>query len=369
LAASQKAERADTLSATALADVWRLSAANGSLELLYTKAHLQSSLQTLAQQRLTEADTLLLPPAAEIEAHSILASTPVGNLMPGWRIALSAKGRPSLDTAAKARISLYLWTGLLITAGIVLLSIITAGYLNRQIRQSRLKNDLIATVSHELKTPLSSMRLFVDTLLEEHADREEGNKTHTRDYLRLIHKENLRLSRLIDDFLTFSRMERGKQPFVMRPCRIETLVHPALEAVRKKLETSDFEITTEIAPDLPLIQADGDFMLTVLINLIENAYKYSGDSKKIRISAYRRDRHLCIEVQDWGIGVSRRHHKKIFNRFYRVDQSLSRETDGCGLGLNIVSFIVKAHSGKIEVASELNQGSLFRVRLPISEGC
>jgi signal transduction histidine kinase len=150
----------------------------------------------------------------------------------------------------------------------------------------------------------------------------------------------------------------------MQPCRVETLVHPALEAVQKKLETSDFAVTIDIAPDLPQINADADFMLTALINLIDNAHKYSGDSKRIRIAAYRRDKHVCVEVQDWGIGMSRRHHKKIFNRFYRIDQSLSRETDGCGLGLNIVSFVVQAHKGKIEVESELNHGSLFRLRLP-----
>jgi len=359
LATQRKLERASTLSATALVDTWRLSIAGDAVELLYTKTYLQSGLHALAQQRFPEVGVLLLPPTSEIKTDGVLASTPVGKLMPGWRVTLSAHGAAS-SAVATARISLYFWVGILITASIVLLSLITAGYLNRQIRQNRLKNDLIATVSHELKTPLSSMRLFVDTLLDE----PPGTASNTKEYLQLIRKENLRLSRLIDDFLTFSRMERGKQPFVMRPCRIETLVHPALQAVQKKLETSDFEVTIDIAPDLPPINADADFMLTALINLFDNAHKYSGDSKRILIAAYRRDKHVCIEVRDWGIGMSRRHHKKIFNRFYRIDQSLSRETDGCGLGLNIVSFIVKAHTGKIEVESEPNQGSLFRLCLP-----
>jgi signal transduction histidine kinase len=362
LAAPRKMELTPTLSATALADTWRLSLAGDAVELLYTKTYLQSALQALAQQKFPEVGVLLLPPTGEIRTDGVLASTPVGKLMPGWRVTLSAKEGAS-GAAATARISLYLWAGILITGSIVLLSVITGGYINRQIRENRLKNDLIATVSHELKTPLSSMRLFVDTLLDE----QPGTASNTKEYLQLILKENLRLSRLIDDFLTFSRMERGKQPFVMQPCRIETLVHPALQAVQKKLETSDFEVTIDIAPNLPQINADADFMLTALINLIDNAHKYSGDSKRILIAAYRRDKHICIEVQDWGIGMSRRHHKKIFNRFYRIDQSLSRETDGCGLGLNIVSFIVKAHTGKIEVESELNQGSLFRLCLPAIE--
>lgn len=364
LAASHRIARAPTLSPTALADTWRLSSANYPLEMLYTTTHLQSVLRTLAQRKFTDSDVLLLPPADDIKADSILASMPLGNLMPGWRIALSAKEDALFKTEAKAQISLYFWIGILITASIVLLSVITASYLNRQIKQNRLKNDLIATVSHELKTPLSSMRLFVDTLLEEQPDKEASATANTQEYLRLIHKENLRLSRLIDNFLTFSRMERGKQPFVMRPCQIDTLVRAALEAMQEKLETSGFEVTTGITPDLPLVDADADFILTALINLIDNAYKYSGDSKRIRVGAHCRGRHVCIEVQDWGIGLSRRHYKKIFNRFYRVDQSLSRETDGCGLGLNIVDFIVKAHSGRTEIESELNKGSLFRLCLP-----
>lgn len=359
LAAPRKMERTSTLSATALEDTWRLSIAGDAVELLYTKAHLQSALQALAQQKFPEVGVLLLPPTSAIETDGVVASTPASKLMPGWRVTLSVKADAS-GAAATARISLYFWTGILITASIVVLSLITAGYLNRQIRLNRLKNDLIATVSHELKTPLSSMRLLVDTLLDE----QPGTASNTKEYLQLIRKENLRLSRLIDDFLTVSRMERGKQPFVMQPCRIKTLVHPALEAVQKKLETSDFEVTIEIAPDLPPINADADLMQTALINLIDNAHKYSGDSKRIFIAAYRRDEHVCIEVRDWGIGMSRRHHKKIFNRFYRIDESLSRETDGCGLGLNIVGFIVEAHKGKIEVESELSQGSLFRLCLP-----
>jgi signal transduction histidine kinase len=369
LDASHRIERIATLSPTALRDTWRLSSANYPLEMLYTKTHLQSVLRTLAQGKFAESGVLLLPPADDIKADSIVASMPIGGVMPGWRIALSAKEDLLLKTEAKAQISLYFWTGILITASIVLLSIITASYLNRQIKQNRLKNDLIATVSHELKTPLSSMRLFVDTLLEEQSDKEASATTNTREYLKLIHKENLRLSRLIDNFLTFSRMERGKQPFFMQPCQIDALVHAALEAVREKLDASGFEVTTDITPNLPLIDADADFMLMALINLIDNAYKYSGDSKRIRIGAHCRGRHICIEVQDWGIGLRRRDYKKIFNRFYRVDQFLSRETDGCGLGLNIVDFIVKAHSGKIEVESELNKGSLFRLYLPTVEAC
>jgi signal transduction histidine kinase len=225
---------------------------------------------------------------------------------------------------------------------------------------NRLKNDFIATVTHELKTPLASMRGLVDTLLE-------GNYENARtvpEYLQLVSQENKRLTHLIDSFLTFSRMERNKQVFDFHPASPDEITKTAIEAIQTKLDDGRCAFTWNIEENLPTVNVDTDAMVTVLINLLDNAYKYTNSNKQIELTVYEQDSVICFAVKDNGIGISRRIQKKIFNRFYQVDSRLSRRTEGCGLGLSIVKFIVDAHKGTIELESELNKGSTFRVKLP-----
>src|SRR4030042_4811045 len=154
----------------------------------------------------------------------------------------------------------------MIAAGLLALQVI-----GRQIRLNKLKNDFIATVSHELKTPLASRRVLVDTLLE-------GNykdQQQVREYLELTSKENTRLSRLIDNFLTFSRMERNKQAFEIVKTNPALIAHAAAEAVKTKFANRRCHFKLHIAEDLPYVMADRDAMVTVLVNLLDNEYKYS----------------------------------------------------------------------------------------------
>jgi len=230
----------------------------------------------------------------------------------------------------------------------------------RQMKLNRLKNDFIATISHELKTPLSSMRVLADTLLEgDYKDQQTA-----REYLELICKENKRLSRLIDNFLTFSRMERNKQAFEMEQAGPAEIGRAAAEAVKTKFSKGRCDLALDIADDLPDVLADRDAMVTVLVNLLDNAYKYSRDDKRIELKAYADDGSVCFVVRDNGIGISRRVAKKIFKRFYQADRTLSRRAEGTGLGLSIARFIVDAHNGTISVDSKPEQGSTFMVRLP-----
>ena len=239
---------------------------------------------------------------------------------------------------------------------IVVLAFGLAMYLRRQMSLTRLKNDLIATVSHELKTPLSAMRVLTDTLL----DGRLPNEKDQRDYLQLIARENLRLSRLIDNFLTFSRMERNKAAFEFRPLRVQVLVDAALEALGDRAA-----IVKVSAPPQLMVQGDADALVTLLVNLLDNAWKYSGEKKEIELSAEQvSDDVVEIRVRDNGIGIARRHQRRIFQRFYQVDRQLSRASGGCGLGLAIVQFIAKAHHAEVSVASQPGRGSTFCVRLP-----
>jgi signal transduction histidine kinase len=245
-----------------------------------------------------------------------------------------------------------------------LMGAFTGNVFRRQMRLASLKTDLVAAVSHELKTPLASMRLLVDSLLEESAP----DPVKTREYLQLIAGENHRLTRLIENFLTFSRIERNRQRFDFAPLQPSGVIQAAASLMRERLQPPACLFEIEAEPDLPLLRADEDALVTVLLNLIDNAYKYTpatqGTTRKISVRAHHAAGEVVFEVADNGIGIAPRDQKRIFRRFYRVDQRLARETQGCGLGLSIVDFIVRAHGGKVSVRSRPGAGSTFIVRIP-----
>ena len=286
----------------------------------------------------------------------------LADCFPGWKVELYFKGGDIFDKAADRQIAIYIWTGALVILLILVVGAFAARAIGRQIRLNKMKNDFIATVSHELKTPLSSMRVLVDTLLE-------GNikdETQTEEYLRMTAKENERLSRMIDSFLTFSRMERNKKAFEMTPANPASIANDAAEAVRTKYAVHNCQFTVDIAENLPQIHADHGAMVTVLVNLLDNACKYTGDQKQIALNVFAEKDNVCFAVSDNGIGLAHRHIRKIFDSFYQVDNSLARKVEGCGLGLSIVKFIVDAHKGKISVDSRPGKGSTFTVKIPVS---
>ena len=204
------------------------------------------------------------------------------------------------------------------------------------------------------------MRALVDTLL---AGRYR-NEQQLREYLDLIAKENVRLGHLIENFLTFSRLERGRQQFRFEALEPARVVAEAVAALKEKLGASHCAFASQVEPGLPRIRGDADALSTVLINLLDNAYKYTDAEKRISTRAYAQGRQVCFEVADNGIGFDRSEAKKIFDRFYQVDQSLTRQRGGCGLGLGIVQYIVRAHGGAVQVESEPGKGSTFRVTIP-----
>ncbi|MCU0915123.1 MAG: HAMP domain-containing histidine kinase [Planctomycetes bacterium] len=298
----------------------------------------------------------------ETTSREPCAAGPLGRYFPGWTVQLFFKGGDVFERAASEHVAVYTWTGVLFILLILVSGAVAAQSIGRQVQLNKLKNDFIATVTHELKTPLASMRVLVDTLLEGNY----RNPNQVTEYLQLISRENERLSRLIDNFLTFSRMERNKQAFQMCPVSPVSIARTAAEAVKTKLGRGHCCFETEIPDELPTIRADHDAMVTVLVNLLDNAYKYSSEDKCIRLSAGAADGAVCFTVRDNGLGIPRRALKRIFRRFYQVDRSLSRRTEGCGLGLSIAKFIVDAHQGTIAVESKPGQGSTFTVRIPVA---
>lgn len=296
---------------------------------------------------------------SENSDETVFLRAPLGKFFPGWNAEVHFSDVDIFERTANRQKVIYIWAGLLAIAVMAAAGLLTAQAVGKQIKINKLKNDFIATVSHELKTPLASMRVLVDTLLE-------GNyrdQQQVTDYLQLISKENERLSGLIDNFLTFSRMERNKQAFAMARTRPTAIVDAAAEAVKTKFAGGRCAFEVKADENLPEVMADRDAMVTVLVNLLDNAYKYSDDDKRIELSAFVEDGSVCFRVCDNGLGMSRRAVKKIFARFYQVDRSLSRRAEGCGLGLSIAKFIVDAHKGTISVDSKPGQGSVFTIRL------
>jgi len=199
----------------------------------------------------------------------------------------------------------------------------------------------------------------VDTLLSS----ERLDEPRTREYLELIAGENQRLGRLIEDFLSFSRLERNKQTFDKRLVDPADIVNAAARAVRGRHASDDCRFDVDVEKNLPQIVADPDALSTVLINLLDNACKYTPEGESIVLRAGRENGDVVFAVQDHGIGLSRRAARRVFDRFYQVDDSLSRSKGGMGLGLAIVKFIVDAHDGEVRVDSRSGEGSTFTVRM------
>jgi signal transduction histidine kinase len=284
---------------------------------------------------------------------------PFGKFFPGWRAEIRFSDVDIFEKTANRQKMVYIWAGLLAIGLMVAAGLATAQTVGKQIKINKLKNDFIATVSHELKTPLASMRVLVDTLLEG-SYRDQRQVT---EYLELVSKENERLTGLIENFLTFSRMERNKRAFVMARTSPAAIARDAAEAVKTKFGKGRCSFEVNVRGDLPDVNADRDAIVTVLVNLLDNAYKYSYDDKRIELSVSCEYGSVCFRVSDNGAGIARRSVKKIFNRFYQVDRSLARRAEGCGLGLSIAKFIVDAHKGTISVESKPGQGSTFTVCL------
>lgn len=346
---------------------FQIKAAEKTLVVLLDRTTLVACLQIWLQQVLPSGIPFQLQEDGQTRV-SLVGETEVPLLtaafcdyLPGWTLDVMYPLDGILDQMAQRQTTTYIWTGSLVILLLFLLGLILTGSLRRQVQLHRLKNDFIATVTHELKTPLASMRLLVDTLLEgRYRDQEQ-----VTEYLQLVAKENKRLTGLIDNFLTFSRMERNKQAFTFQARDACEIALDAAQAVRAKMTTPGTRFSLDVPDTLPRINADHDAMVTVLMNLLDNAFKYSGEDKHIELRAQEFDGRVCYKVRDNGWGIPRGAQRRIFSKFYQVDRSLTRRREGCGLGLSIIKFIVDAHPGAtIAVDSRVGKGSTFTVCLP-----
>jgi signal transduction histidine kinase len=279
-----------------------------------------------------------------------------------WSLSLIATGSSPLGLLTHSRVPLYLWALVLIVGALAIGIGLTLRAVMREARISRLKTDFVSSVSHDLRTPLTSIRMFTETLLLGRVQSREEEK----ECLEIIAHEAERLSRLTERILDFARMEAGRKPYNLVPTRLTDVIDHALAATRPLVQEQGFEVAVEVAPDLPAVPADPDALVEALINLLTNAIKYSPEDKHITLTARRAGAGVAIAVADRGIGIAKGEHARIFETFYRVDCRRTTEVDGSGIGLSLVKHIVDAHGGKIDVDSSPGRGSVFTIHLPTS---
>ncbi len=239
--------------------------------------------------------------------------------------------------------------------------ILTHRNVAKEMALARLKSDFVSNVSHELRTPLSLIRLYAETLEMGRITSQE--KTH--EYYQIIRKESERLTALINNILDFSRIEAGRKEYDFRETDLSELVRATLESYRYQIEQSGFTFEEKLARNLPPMKVDREAMARSLLNLVNNALKYSQDSRYIGVNLYPDSDRVKLEVIDHGIGIPRGEQGKIFEKFYRVGDPLVHNTKGSGLGLSLVKHIVNAHGGDVSVDSTPGQGSKFTIALPL----
>jgi signal transduction histidine kinase len=233
---------------------------------------------------------------------------------------------------------------------------------DREARLAQAKSNFVANVSHELKTPLSLLSLFSE-ILELGRVKNEEKKI---EYYRIIRHESLRLNKMIDNILDFSKIEAGRKTYNFAAADMAEVIENVLSSYRYQIINSGFDVQTNMQASLPPVLIDREAMAQAISNLLDNGIKYSGEVKQLSITTETVRSNLSIEIADHGIGIPRTEQAKIFEKFYRVGNGLVHDVKGSGLGLSLVKHIIEAHEGTISVESNVGQGSVFRILLPLA---
>jgi len=283
-----------------------------------------------------------------------------GKTLYAWRIQTLPKNVDELQAQAETErllgVLLIPVSTLIIAVGLAVVLLTVAA----ERRTSRLKSDFIANVSHELKTPLSLIRMFGELLA---TGKHKGNES-PKEYAEIITREAERLSHLIDNVLDFARIERGKASYDFAEGALEDVIERALDVCRYRVEKEKMRLRTDLQRDLPPVRMDENAMTLVVLNLVDNAVKYAAEGKEIEVRLYRTPGGVTLSVKDRGPGIPLDEQPRIFERFYRARTARDRNVRGSGIGLALVKHIVEAHGGRLAVVSIPGIGSTFSVALP-----
>lgn len=286
---------------------------------------------------------------------------PIGNGLQGVGVQWLS---PDMPAGWRAMItSRFYVMSLAIVLGVVLLG----GYflwrdVRRELHLAQLRSQFVASVSHELRTPLTSIRIFAETL----RDRVGIDPRTRHEYLETIARESDRLTRLMENVLDFSRVERGERTYQLSPQRLPAIVESALRVLRFPLEEQGFTVLFSCDDDDAMVSCDADATEQAILNLVSNAIKYSGKSRRIDVRVEQRDGAMVVIVRDYGIGVAPEHQSRLFERFYRAPTTDNDVIPGTGLGLTLAHHIAEAHGGHVTVESAVGQGSTFTLCLPFA---
>jgi len=230
-----------------------------------------------------------------------------------------------------------------------------------EVRLAELKSNFVSSVSHDLKTPLALIQMFAETL-------ELGrlrNADRAREYYRIINSEARKLTRLINNILDFSKTEAGLRRYQMEPVDLADLTGRILASFESQFQQNHFDVTANLQGGCPPVWADPEAVEQAVENLLSNAMKYSPDRRQIEIETGVAGQYGCVQVKDHGVGIPPRFRRKIFRKFYRVEPDDGHGPQGCGLGLAIVDYVMRAHGGRVGVESEPGQGSTFTLQFPL----
>jgi signal transduction histidine kinase len=280
-----------------------------------------------------------------------------------WFLRLGLPEKTWKDMVGRARQPFVVAGALIALLGLVLalgLWIFLRG-VRQELLLSRLKTEFVANVSHELKTPLALIRLFGETLLLDRV----ADPAQRRKYYEIITRESERMSLLITNVLNFSSIEAGKKTYQLRACQIGEIVRQTVDSYRFELEEKGFRYSLEVAESMPEVLADADAVSQALINLLENAIKYSPEQKDIVVRVWGENGTVRASVRDRGVGIRREEQNFIWQDYYRTREARALGSRGSGLGLSVVQHIMKAHHGKVEVESETGEGSVFTLVFPL----
>jgi signal transduction histidine kinase len=300
----------------------------------------------------------IVPAGVTLRGTPVAGATPLGDGFVDLHAEWPAR---QFDAAATVPGVLY---GAVVS--VVIGAALFAGYLlwrdvHRETETAALRSQFVASVSHDLKTPLTSIRAHAETLLLGRTTSAEA----TSDYLKTIVSESERLSRLVDSVLAFSRIEQGRKTYHLQATQLEDVVRSAAKTMEYALSQVGFTLTISSDGTTPTLHADPEALTHAILNLLANAMKYSGDARRIEIRLGTCAGEAFVDVVDYGIGIARDDQARIFERFQRVQSLETAGIAGTGLGLPLALHVVEAHRGRIAVDSEPGRGSTFSIRFPL----
>ncbi len=280
---------------------------------------------------------------------------------PPWEIRVFQSGVGAVEKQFLLRRNVYI-----LTLAVVILALSFGGYLAirstaKELKLARLKSDFVATVSHEFRTPLTSIRYMAELLQRGRVPQAERRQK----YYETITGESERLSRLVENLLDFSKIEAGMKEYRMEETDIAAVAADTASRFRQQAALQEFRLETEIAEGMPVIRADKDSLSRAIFNLLDNAVKYSGEKPRVVLRAWSGEDQIFLQVEDEGIGISVAEQKRIFEKFYRSNRALEGNIKGSGIGLPLVEHIVRAHGGKVLLESEPGKGTRVTIELPV----